>query len=234
MGLLKRNQTGDDTSAISSSAPFISTITTHSHNVGADGLLVVSVFYINTKSVTAVSWNGVAMTKEGGWTNNDTSAAVKFDVWYLVAPDTGNHDLVYTFNSAGGNCTSLINSFTGADQTTPLQSLSNVASNTPHSRTITISENSMIMAIGTSRWTFDGAQALRIDGTAYGFGSCDIDTSISSAQVCVKTRNANLTAGSKTVITDTTADSFKADNTRIEIIEAGVAPPTSRRRMWLV
>ena len=233
MGLLKRNMTVDDTAAIGTS-PNTAIITDHTHNTGADGHLVVNVFYINTKSVTGVTWNGVALTKQGGWTNNDTSAAVKYDVWYLIAPDTGNHDLVYTFNTGGGNATSLITSFTGADQTTPLQSLSNVAAATPHSRTITISENSMIMAIGTSRWTFDGSQALRIDGTAYGFGSCDIDTSVSSAQVCVQTRNANLTAGSKTVITDTTADSFFADNTRVEIIEAGVAPPSARRRMWLV
>ena len=233
MALVKGNVTPNDTAAIGTS-PNTAIITTHTQNAGTDRLLVVNVFYINTQSVTGVTWNGVSLTKEATWTNNDSGAAVKYDVWYLVAPDAGNHDLVYTFTNAGGNATSLLTSFTGADQTTPLQSLSNVATTTPHSRTITISENSMIMGIATSRYTLDSSQAIRIDGVAFGFGSCDIDTAISLAQVAVETRNANLTAGSKTVITDTIADSFFADNTRIEIIESAGAPPVTRRRMWVV
>lgn len=219
MGLVKGNITANDTTAIGTS-PNTATITTHTQNTGADGLIVAVVFYTDTNTVTGVTWDGVAMTSQIAIAMDDTDANLKYSVWYLVAPATGNKNLIYTFSSGGGNATSLITSFTGAAQTSPLQSLNSVPSATPNSKTITISANSMLMAIGTSRWSFDGTAALTIDGTAFGFGACDIDTSVSSAQVCAQTRNANLTAGSKTVITDTIADSFWADNTRIEIKES--------------
>ena len=80
------------------------------------------------------------------------------------------------------------------------------------------------MGIGTSRYTLDSIDCINIDGTGFGFGSCDIDTAISLAQVAVITRNATLTAGSKDVIVDTIADSFQADNTRVEITAAAATP----------
>lgn len=229
MALVKGNMTVDDTAAIGSS-PNTATITDHNHNTGADGLLVVNVFFVNTKTLSSVTWNGTALTKKGGWDNTDSGAAVTYEVWYLVAPDTGTHDLVYTFTTGGGNCTSLITSFTGADQTNPLpQALNSVAANTPHTQSITISANSMIMGIGTSRWTFDSIDAINIDGTGFGFGSCDIDTSISLAQVCVETRDANLSAGSKNVIIDTIDNTYKASNTRVEIAESSGGGGGTRR-----
>jgi hypothetical protein len=217
--LTKGNVTADDTAAIGSS-PNTATITTHTQNSGSDRLLVVNVFYINTKNCTGVTWNGTALTKLYSQDYTDTGAALTQDVWYLIAPDTGNHDLVYTFDSGGGNCTSLLTSFTGADQTTPLNYLHTDAANSPHSQSITISADSMIMAIGCSRWSYSTVQAITIDGTKYGFGSCDIDTAISSAQVCVETRNARLTSGSKTVILETVTPTYKTSNTRVEIVQA--------------
>lgn len=218
MALAKGNVTANDTAAIGTS-PNTATITTHTQNSGTDRLLVVTPFYVNTKNCTGVTWNGTALTKLATYTNTNAGAALQYDVWYLVAPDAGNHNLVYTFDVGGGNTTSLITSFTGADQTTPLKQATNAAANTPHSQSITISENSMIMGIGTSRYTLDSVDCINIDGTGFGFGSCDIDTAISLAQVAVQTRNARLSAGSKTVIIDTIADSFQADNTRVEILE---------------
>lgn len=219
MALVKGNVTANDTAAIGSS-PNTATISTHTQNAGTDKLLVVVVFYqASTKSCTGVTWNGVSLSKERTVVNSNAGADVEYDIWYLVNPDAGNHNLVYTFNTGGGNCTSLLTSFTGADQVTPLQSLTNAAANTPHTRSITISANSMIMGIGTSRYNLDSVDCINIDGTGFGFGSCDIDTAISLAQVAVQTRNANLTAGSKDVIIDTIADSFQADNTRVEIKE---------------
>jgi len=51
------------------------------------------------------------------------------------------------------------------------------------------------------------------------------------AQVAVWTRNANLSSGSRDVTVDTVADSFKADNTRVEIKAAAGPPPVTRRRV---
>jgi hypothetical protein len=214
-------------------SPNTATITDHTHNTGDDGLLLVNVFYINTKNCTGVTWNGTALTLLTARNYTNAGAALSFDIWYLKVPATGNHDLVYTFDVGGGNCTSLITSFTGADQTTPLKHLHTGAQNTPNSQTITISENSMIQGIGCSRYSFDTNDAINIDGTGFGFGFCDIDTAVSSAQICAETRNTNLSAGTKTVITDTIADSFQASNTRVEILEAAAPPPSTRRRMWI-
>jgi hypothetical protein len=228
MSLTKGNVTVDDALGINPS-----TIATKSHtqNTGSNRLLVVNTFYINTNTCDTVTYNGTSMTKEGTWTHNDSGAAVKYDVWYLVNPDTGANDVVCDFSVGSGNVAFLATSFTNADQTTPLQSLWTAPANTPHSQNITISTNSMIMGASTSRWTFDGTAALKIDGTSFGFGACDMDTSVSLAQLCVETRNARLTSGSKAVITDTISDSFNADNLRVEIKEYVAPPPSGRRRI---
>lgn len=220
MAIVKGNVTANDTAAIGTS-PNTATITTHTQNSGTDRLLVVVVFYVNTKNCTGVTWNGVALTKNRTVVNNNAGAAVQYDIWYLANAAAGNFNLVYTFDVGGGNCTSLLTSFTGA---TGVTSLTTAAANTPHSQSITISAGSMIMGIGTSRYTLDSIDCINIDGTGFAFGACDIDTAISLAQVAVVTRNATLSAGSKTVIVDTIADSFQADNTRVEIQAAAPTP----------
>lgn len=200
----------------------------HNSNTGTDRLLVVFVGYQNTLTLSGVQYNGVSMTKQGGWTMTDTGAGLAYDIYYLVAPDTGTNNIVASFNTTG-TIGMMATTFTGAEQTTPLQSLNSAAANTPHTQSITISENSMIMGIGTSRYSLDSTAPITIDGTATSLGSTDLNGAIYLAQVAVWTRNANLTSGSKDVITDTIADSFKADNTRIEIKEAAAAPATRRR-----
>ena len=201
----------------------------HNSNTGTDRLLVVFVGYASTNTCSTVTYNGVSMTKQGGWIMNDTSAGFEYDIWYLVAPDTGSNDIVATFTGSG-TIGMMATTFTGALQVSPLQSLNSAAANTPHSQNITISANSMIMGIGSSRSSIDSTAAITIDGTAVAFASADLNGAIFLAQVAVWTRDANLTSGSKVVIVDTVADSFKADNTRIEIKEAAT-PVASRRRI---
>jgi hypothetical protein len=200
----------------------------HNSNTGTDRLLVVFVGYPSTNNCTAVTYNGTSMTKQGSWIMNDAGAGFEYDIWYLVAPDTGTNNVVGTFDSSG-TVGIMATTFTGAEQTTPLQSLNSAAANTPHTQSITISDQSMIMGIGSSRYSFDSTAAITIDGTAKSFATTDINGAIFLAQVCVWTRDANLSSGSKDVITDTIADSFNADNTRIEIKEAAAAPVTRRR-----
>jgi hypothetical protein len=234
MALVKGNKTANDTTSVTTSVPYTATITTHTHNIGADGALIVNTFYVNTRSCTGVTWNGVAMTKQGTWDNNDLGAAGRYDVWYLANPDTGNHDLVETYNTSGGNVTTLITSFTGADQTAPIrQSLHSGVATSPHSQTITILAGSMIMGIETARQSYSVTDSMNIDGTGKGFGALDIDTAISLIQLGVWTRNATLTAGTKTVTMTTNAPSFLTDNVRVEIQEAGAPPAPTRRRMWI-
>ena len=200
----------------------------HNSNTGTDRLLVVFVGYASSLNCTSVTYNGVSMTKQGGWIMNDTGAGFEYDIWYLVAPDTGTNNVVATMSGAG-TIGMMATTFTGAEQTTPLQSLNSAAAATPHTQSITISDQSMIMGIASSRYSLDSTAPITIDGTAVAFASADLSGAIFLAQVAVWTRNANLSSGSKDVITDTIADSFFADNTRIEIKEAAAAPATRRR-----
>mgnify|MGYP003641286195 CR=1 FL=1 len=233
MALVKGNITANDTTAVTAGAPFTATITTHTQNVGADGALIVNTFYKNDRNCTGVTWNGVAMTKQGTWDNNNLGAAGRYDVWYLANPDTGNHDLVETYSTGGSNVTTLITSFTGADQIAPIrQSLQDGVSTSPNSKTITILAGSMIMGVATARQSYSVTNCTSIDGVTRGFGFCDIDTAISLIQLFVWTRGATLTAGTKTVIATTNAPSFLTDNLRVEIQEAGT-PPAPTRRIWV-
>lgn len=227
MVLTKNNLTVDDSIGIASNEAILST---HTHNSGTDDLLVVNIFYISSNTTSSLTWDGVSMTKLFTRTNNVDSANIRWDLWYKAGANSGNKTLTATFGINGGTCAMMATSFLGAEQTSPLAFVHTLAETTPVSKTITISQNSMIMGIGTSLYTFSATDAISIAGTSYGFGSCDIDTAVSSAQICAQTRDANLNAGNKNVTITTIAPSFKATNTRVEIKES-TAPPSSRRRV---
>ncbi|MFL5304729.1 MAG: hypothetical protein ACJ8F1_05925, partial [Polyangia bacterium] len=68
-------------------------------------------------SATTVTYNGVALTFAGASTNG----TVRSEIWYLVAPASGTHNVVVTApNATAVTATSM--SFTGVNQTTPLGS----------------------------------------------------------------------------------------------------------------
>jgi hypothetical protein len=68
-------------------------------------------------SATSVTYNGAALTFAGASTNG----TVRSEVWYLVAPPSGAHNVVVTAPNADA-VTATSMSFTGVDQTTPLGS----------------------------------------------------------------------------------------------------------------
>ena len=68
-------------------------------------------------SATSVTYNGTALTFAGASTNG----TVRSELWYLVAPPTGAHNVVVTAPNANA-VTATSMSFTGVDQTTPLGS----------------------------------------------------------------------------------------------------------------
>ncbi len=97
-------------------------------NTGTNLVLVVGVsMNISQRTSTTISgitYNGVALTLAGA--QNDSSNAVRTEVWYLVNPATGNHNVVITEN-IGGILNTIgtvagATTFTGADQTTPIRS----------------------------------------------------------------------------------------------------------------
>lgn len=213
MALVKQGKTANMNIGASYDGSWYFT-SSHTQATGANGMLVVVIATTASLTLSAPTYNGVTMNQAGSW--NSAPGSTQYSVFYLANPATGANTLRINSNN-NGTIALLAQSFTGADTT--IQLLHNDLTNTPHSRTITIGSNSMIMGIGSSLYSFDSSAAITIDGTGTGFSACDLNGSVSTAQFCAHTRDARLTSGSKTVITDTIADSFQATNTRIEIKE---------------
>jgi hypothetical protein len=188
---------------------------THTQATGSDGMLVVVLATTSSLALTNVKYGGTTMTQSSTWFT--APGSTKYSVWYLYNPPTGSND-VTADSTNNGTCAMLAQSFTGADTT--IQTLHNGLTNTPHGQSITVLNNSKLMAISSSLYSFDTNAAITIDGTAKAFASTDMYGSVSTAQFCVWTKWAAQSAGPKIVITDTIADSFQATNTRIEIREA--------------
>ena len=88
---------------------------------GDDRLMLVSVSMANpgSRTVSDISYNGTMLTFVGAHANGSNEARV--EVWALVAPDLGAHDVVVTLSGANSAGTVVgVTSFTGVDQTTPL------------------------------------------------------------------------------------------------------------------
>lgn len=90
---------------------------------GSDRALLVSFGYYNrSRSATGVTFNGDALTKLRRYDNG--SAAATSEIWYLAAPDVGTYNVVITLDAATGSGVEFVGtalSFTGVDQTTPLE-----------------------------------------------------------------------------------------------------------------
>ncbi len=94
-------------------------------NAGVNRLLIVGVS-LNitsdpTATVTGVTYNGVALTKVGA--HNDAGNTRRAEIWYLLAPPTGNHAIVVSVNVPGALIVGAVagaTTFTGVDQTVPL------------------------------------------------------------------------------------------------------------------
>jgi len=218
MALVKGTKTANMNIGASYSAPQWYFTQNHTQDTGSDGMLVVVIASTSSLTLTNVKYAGVTMSQGGSW--NSAPGSTQYAVFYLANPATGSNALTVDSNN-NGTISLLFQSFTGADTT--IQVLHNDLANTPHSQDITVNAGSTIMGIGSSLYTFD-VNALLIDHTGISFSGCDLYGSISTAQFCAHTldRVGNLSAGTKTVITDTIADSFQATNTRVEIKEKAV------------
>lgn len=99
--------------------------TTVSHTcTGSNLALIVSIAMWNNGGTAAgcsgVTYNGTAMTKVTGSGQNSSGGKFYTEQWYLIAPSTGANNIVAT---VGGACDKLGVagvSFTGADQTNPI------------------------------------------------------------------------------------------------------------------
>lgn len=98
----------------------ISTLT-YSHTCsGSDRVLVMGVTFATGLSISGTpTYNGVAMTQIGSVIAASGSVFSNTYFFYLVAPDTGVHDISITASSSNYIYSSAI-SYTGVDQTNPI------------------------------------------------------------------------------------------------------------------
>lgn len=114
------NVTSDNTST-GTAAEEASSVTISHTTSGANRLLLVGISFGEDEgdSVSSVSYNGTALTLIGARDHSDSSQA-RVEIWGLVAPDTGTHDVIVNFNGDDhGGATVGVTSFTGVDQFDP-------------------------------------------------------------------------------------------------------------------
>jgi uncharacterized repeat protein (TIGR01451 family) len=88
----------------------------HTTGTGSNRLLVVGFVMKDPKTVTSITYNGVALTKAGAIANTSN---VEVQIWYLVNPASGANNVVV--NWAGGTVSHVgAATFTGVHQTAPL------------------------------------------------------------------------------------------------------------------
>lgn len=129
----------------------------------------------NSKNITGITWNGVALTQDF---HRDVTQRQDLDVYSLANPDTGTHDIVVTFAGTGGTAGRVV-AFTLQDcaQSSPTDGTNSAGvSSTAANASVTGSVNGdyyLVFAVqnGGSAYVDDGAQA-RI-GTLTGWSGSD-------------------------------------------------------------
>ena len=75
----------------------------------------------STTALTGVTYNGAALTFVGA--HNDANNTRRVEMWYLLAPSTGTHQVIVTINIPAAVSIGMVagaTTFTGVDQTVPL------------------------------------------------------------------------------------------------------------------
>lgn len=100
--------------AASGSTGFVVTSLTWSHTcTGANLILWVAVVATGEgDDISSVTYNGVGLTRAG----TDGFASSRLDLWYLISPATGTHDIVITSSNFETDLHGCAASYTGAAQ----------------------------------------------------------------------------------------------------------------------
>src|SRR6266852_4225214 len=114
------------TSASAVLTTLTNTITLAHTSTGSNLVLVVGVsmdiFGGTGATVSGITYNTVPLTKAGA--HNDALIQRRTEIWYLIAPATGNNNIVVTASIPAGAVGTVVGAttFTGADQTSPIRS----------------------------------------------------------------------------------------------------------------
>ncbi len=136
-----------DASSTGSTADQASVTVSHTTS-GSNRLMLVSMATDpHGVSVSSISYNGVNLMLVGA--QEDPSAHSRVEIWELVAPDTGTHDVIVnlTGTSHRGVTVGVI-TFTGVNQTTPTTAFSSASgTSTAASTTVASQTDDLVFAV---------------------------------------------------------------------------------------
>jgi prepilin-type N-terminal cleavage/methylation domain-containing protein len=175
------------TPASTGSATAGATGITISHTVAGSNRLMlvgVSINNDNFETVTGVTWNGTEnLTLVGSEAGTNDGEDGRVEIWSLVAPSTGTHDVVITFSAAlAQEAAAGVMTFTGVDQTTPLGTFASNAGDDSTPATVNIPSASGELVFGVVASEYDTLTAssgqteqwnLAVPST-YGAGGTDV------------------------------------------------------------
>lgn len=180
---------------------------THNQNTGNNGLIIIMLTMSNARTYLSATYGGQAMTQLYQINRGGLSQRMAF--FYLINPPTGNNTLRVNFNSTVWNPISVHSrSFTnsggiGASGRTGGQT-------TPNTQTLTVSQDSLIMATACS---INAISTIQIpQGTNRTFTTHNTNRQVGTGAISASTGH---NAGSLSIITTSTFGSVTNDRTEI-------------------
>lgn len=153
---------------------------------GSNRLLVVAVgMYGTSRTVTGITYNGVALTQLSRVTQTLEASNQSLDIWYLVAPATGANTLTVSLSGSADYFVGFVQSYTGVNQSTPFgtPNTTSSGSSTSGSPACTVTSaysNSWLVGAGYSRAaTLSAGAGTTVRQAASGLGAGDSNGTIS-------------------------------------------------------
>ncbi len=115
-----------DATSTGTTPSFASSDTVSHTTAGSDRLMLVGISFGQDKgdSVSSVTYNGTSLSLVGA-RDNSIPLSSRVEIWSLVAPDTGMHDVVVNYSGTNHiGATIGVMTFNGVDQATALRSFS--------------------------------------------------------------------------------------------------------------
>jgi len=188
---------------------------THNQNTGTGRLLIIQLTMANTVGYSGCTYGGQAMTQLHSTNRGGLSQRMAF--FYLVDPPTGNNTLRINFTGNQWNPISIhARSFTGSagignEGRTGGQS-------TPNTKTLTVSDDSLIMATACS---INAISTIQIpQGSNRSFVTHNTNRQVGTGAISA---NAGFSAGTYNIRTTSTFGSVTND--RVEIL--GISSPAT-------
>ena len=125
-----------------------SSVTISHTTSGSNRLMLVGIgIDPHGESVSSVTYNGTSLTLVGSV--EDAGSHSRVEIWSLVSPETGTHDVVVSLSGDSHKGTTVgVMTFTGVDQSTPLQNFtSSFGRSTAASATVTSTTDDVVFGV---------------------------------------------------------------------------------------